>query len=242
MRLDKFITNAGLASRSECKRLVREGRVTVDGVTATDAALRVDTEQAVCLDGVRACYRQFCYLMMNKPAGYLSVTEDPRAPTVLELLPEHYRRLGLFPAGRLDKDSVGLLLLTSDGDFCHRVISPKSGIEKEYYIEVAHPFPQGAEALFAEGPVLEHGERCLPAVLIPSEDRCSALVRIREGKYHQVKRMALSAGTRVTSLKRLSIGALRLDSALEPGQFRELRTDEVTKVTSNRSYSTKSGS
>lgn len=231
MRLDKLIANAGLATRSQVKRLVREGRITVDGVPAADAALRCDPAGDVRLDGVRAVWQEYCYLMMNKPGGCLSVTEDPRAPTVLDLLPEQYRRRNLFPAGRLDKDSEGLLLLTSDGDFCHRVISPKSGVEKEYYIEVSQPFPPEAEAIFAAGPVLEHGERCLPARLAVSEDRMRAHVFIREGKYHQVKRMALAAGTRVTYLKRLAIGLLRLDPVLKAGEFRELSLDEVKKVT-----------
>lgn len=230
MRLDKILAGSGAATRSESKKLVREGRVTVDGAAATDPAMHCDSEADIRLDGQPVRWQEFCYLMLHKPAGYLSVTEDPKAATVLELLPPEYRRRNLFPAGRLDKDSEGLLILTSDGDFCHRVISPKSGIEKEYYIEVKRPFPAGAEALFEKGAVLEDGEVCLPARLEPSEDRMSAVVRISEGKYHQVKRMAIAAGTRVTYLKRLSIGGVRLDESLAPGAFREMTASELQTI------------
>lgn len=233
MRLDKLIANAGLATRSETKRIIREGRVTVNGVTVRDPAMHCDTDHDVRLDGVRALWQQYVYLMMHKPAGYLSVTEDPKQPTVLQLLPDAYRHVNLFPAGRLDKDSEGLLLLTSDGAFCHRVISPKSGIVKEYYIRVGRPFPPDAEALFARGAVLEDGEVCLPAELIPQGDRTEAIVRISEGKYHQVKRMAIAAGVRVSYLKRLAIGSLRLPPDLEIGKCRELSSEEAMRILGN---------
>ena len=230
MRLDKLIAGSGRSTRSEAKKLIRAGRVRVDGQAVTDPAAHCDPSSEVLLDGERVVWQEYLYLMMNKPAGYLSVTEDPRAPTVLELLPPELRRRNLSPAGRLDKDSEGLLLLTSDGDFCHRVISPKSGIEKEYYIEVDRPFPEGAEALFSAGAVLEDGETCLPARLEPSPDRMSARVFLREGKYHQVKRMAIAAGTRVKYLKRLSVGGVALDPQLQPGTFRELTEEERRKI------------
>ena len=233
MRLDKILAGAGVASRSESKKLVREGRVTVDGVAAADPAMHCDSDADIRLDGRSVRWQQYCYLMLHKPAGYLSVTEDPKAPTVMELLPPEYRHRNLFPAGRLDKDSEGLLILTSDGDFCHIVISPKSGIEKKYYIRVKQPFPPGSEAVFAEGAVLEDGEVCLPAVLEPSEDRLSAFVTLSEGKYHQVKRMAIAAGTKVTYLKRLSVGGVPLDETLAPGEFRELTGEELHKIVKN---------
>ena len=230
MRLDKLLAGSGRSTRSEAKKLIRAGRVRVDGQAVTDPAAHCDPSSEVLLDGERVVWQEYLYLMMNKPAGYLSVTEDPRAPTVLELLPPELRRRNLSPAGRLDKDSEGLLLLTSDGDFCHRVISPKSGIEKEYYIEVDRPFPEGAEALFSAGAVLEDGEVCLPARLEPSQDRLRARVFLREGKYHQVKRMAIAAGTRVKYLKRLSVGGVALDPQLQPGQFRELTDSERRRI------------
>ena len=230
MRLDKLISNSGLIPRSQVKRLVREGRITVNGVIAGDAAMHCDSEWDIRVDGVKAIWRDSVCLMMNKPVGYLSVTEDPDRATVLDLLSEKYRRCGLFPAGRLDMDSQGLLILTNDGAFCHRVISPKSGIVKEYRIQVSHPFPAGAERQFREGIRLDDGSLCLPAELIPDADRLGATVRIREGKYHQVKRMALAVGTRVRSLKRISIGTLRLDPALAPGEYRELTDEEKRAV------------
>lgn len=232
MRLDKLISNSGLAPRSQVKRLVRDGRVTVNGIIAADAAMHCDSAWDIRVDGIQAIWREFVYLMMNKPAGCLSVTEDPGRPTVLDLLPEDIRRCGLFPAGRLDMDSEGLLLLTNDGAFCHRVISPKSGIVKEYRIQVSHPFPAGAEERFRAGICLEDGSVCLPAELIPSTDRMEAVVRIREGKYHQVKRMALAEGTRVRKLWRLSVGGLRLDPTLQPGEYRELTERERISVES----------
>ncbi len=230
MRLDKIIAGAGLSTRSEAKKLIRAGRVTVEGRTVEDPAAHCDSGADVRLDGRQVRWQEYLYLMMNKPAGYLSVTEDPRAPTVLELLPPELRRRNLSPAGRLDKDSEGLLILTSDGDFCHRVISPKSGVEKEYYIEVLDPFPPGAEELFRAGAVLEDGEVCLPARLEPAADRFSARVFLREGKYHQVKRMAVAAGTKVKYLKRLSVGGVALDENLGPGQYRELTAAELQKI------------
>lgn len=230
MRLDKLISNSGLAPRSQVKRLVREGRITVNGIAAVDAAMHCDTSWDIRLDGKPALWREFLYLMMNKPAGYLSVTEDPGRPTVLDLLSPEYRRFNPFSVGRLDMDAEGLLILTNDGAFCHRVISPKSGIAKEYRIRVSHPFPEGAEQRYRDGIDLDDGTCCLPAELICEADRTEAVVRIQEGKYHQVKRMALAVGTRVRYLKRLSIGGLRLDPDLAPGAFRELTPDELISV------------
>ncbi len=233
MRLDKLLAGTGALSRSDAKKAVRAGRVCVEGVPVLDPSAHCDPAGTVTLDGTPVFWQEHLYLMMNKPAGYLSVTEDKRAPTVLELLPPELRRRNLSPAGRLDKDSEGLLLLTSDGDFCHRVISPRSGVVKEYYIEVLHPFPPGAEELFQRGAVLEDGTVCLPARLEASPDRLSARVFLSEGKYHQVKRMALAAGTRVCYLKRLSVGGVALDPALEPGAWRELTARERLSLSDN---------
>ena len=226
-RIDKIISSAGLASRSEVKKLVREGRVTADGRTVVSAAEKYDDGADVRLDGVTVSRERFAYVMMNKPAGYLSATEDKKAPAVTELLMGTDAAKGLFPAGRLDKDSVGLLLLTNDGDLCHRVISPKSGTVKEYFIRVSRPFGAGAARAFAEGVVLEDGYKCLPAELEPAEDGLSATVRISEGKYRQVRRMAAAAGTEVTYLKRLSVGGVRLDPALKEGEYRPLTEEEL---------------
>ena len=230
LRLDKWLADAGVGSRSEVKKIIRIGRVTVNGRPVRDPGAHCAPDSRVMLDGRAVEWQPWLYLMMNKPAGYLSVTADPRQATVMELLSTELRKRNLSPAGRLDKDSEGLLILTSDGDFCHRVISPKSGIEKEYYIEVGQAFPPEAEELFRAGVVLEDGEVCRPAKLAPSADRRSAVVTISEGKYHQVKRMAIAAGVRVTYLKRLSVGGVKLDPALPPGAYRQLTEDERKKI------------
>lgn len=230
MRLDKFLTGAGAATRSEAKKLIRAGRVLVDGAAVTDPAVYVMPDAEILLDGAQIGLLGNVYCMMNKPAGYLSVTQDARAATVTELLEPELRRRNLFPAGRLDRDSEGFLLLTNDGDFCHRLISPKSGVEKRYFIRVSDPFPDSAEELFRQGAVLEDEEICLPALLEPSEDRLSAVVTLTEGKYHQVKRMSQAVGTRVRYLKRLSIGGVELDPNLAPGEYRLMTSEEVHKI------------
>jgi 16S rRNA pseudouridine516 synthase len=204
---------AGVA-RSRARELIRQGRVSVAGAAERSCDLKVDEGAEIAVDGKPASIRKHRYIMMNKPAGWLSATEDPRERTVLDLLPPEYRRLGLFCAGRLDRDSEGLLLLTNDGDFCHRVISPKKRVWKEYFVELERPFPPGAEALFASGLALGDGTVCLPARLETLPGGLSALVWVAEGRYHQVKRMALAAGSGVKYLRRLAIGGLRLDGSL----------------------------
>ena len=153
MRLDRFLSEAGVGSRKDLRAMIKRGRVTVDGAPASGPEQKITESQSVAVDGREVRLPGRVVLMLHKPEGFVTSTADPRDRTVMELLPAEYRKL--FPVGRLDKDSEGLLILTSDGDFCHRVISPKSGVEKEYYIEVAHPFPEGAETLFAAGAVLE---------------------------------------------------------------------------------------
>ncbi|MBP5165864.1 MAG: rRNA pseudouridine synthase [Oscillospiraceae bacterium] len=227
-RIDKIISSAGLASRSEVKKLVREGRVTADGRTVASADMKFDDGADIRLDGVKVSREKHVYMMMNKPAGYICATEDKRTPTVTDLLGGRDAARGLFSVGRLDKDSVGMLLLTDDGALCHRIISPKSRTVKEYFIRVSRPFGADAAALFAEGAVLDDGYKCLPAELEPAPDGLSAVVRISEGKYRQVRRMAAAAGTEVTYLKRVSIGGVRLDPALKEGEYRPLTEEELS--------------
>jgi 16S rRNA pseudouridine516 synthase len=180
-------------------------------------------------DGRELRYQKTHYYMMNTPAGVVSATEDSREQTVLDLLPPELRGLGLFPVGRLDKDTQGLLILTDDGDFAHRVMSPKSGVWKRYYAEVDGVPDEADAAAFREGLVLGDGTRCLPARL-----ECSGgsgcVVTVQEGKYHQVKRMLASRGKPVRTLRRLSVGALELDETLGPGGFRELDQQELCTV------------
>ena len=223
-RLDKILAGSGLLTRSQAKEALRAGRVQVDGVPARDGAAKVDPETAqVTLDGATVAGGTVV-LLLNKPAGYVTSTRDPRDPTVMELLPPAYRRR-VTPVGRLDKDTEGLLLLTNDGQLAHRLLSPKSHVDKVYYARVDGALEPGDIAAFAAGMTLGDGLECLPAgleILSPTE----ALVTLREGKFHQVKRMLAARGKPVLYLKRLSMGRLRLDPALAPGAWRMLTEEE----------------
>ena len=225
-RLDKIISATGKKSRREVREMVRQGRVLVDGKPAPAADMKVDPQTAVILlDGEPLGYEKFTYVMLHKPAGVLTATEDRRQETVLDLLPPELRRRALSPVGRLDKDTEGLLLLTNDGQLAHRLLSPKSHVDKVYYARVDGALEPGDIAAFAAGMTLGDGLECLPSgleILSPTE----ALVTLREGKFHQVKRMLAARGKPVLYLKRLSMGRLRLDPALAPGAWRMLTEEE----------------
>ena len=225
-RLDKVLANTGRWSRKEARELIRAGRVSVDGVTARAPEDKADPAAVFTVDGERISGEKQVYLMLHKPAGLVSATEDPRQPTVLELLPEHLRRVGLFPAGRLDKDTEGLLLLTNDGPLAHELLSPKKHVDKTYFVRVDGVLDEEDEGAFAAGMILRDGLACLPARLERLPAPNEALVTIREGKYHQVKRMLASRYKPVVYLKRLSMGPITLDEALAPGQWRALTREE----------------
>lgn len=228
-RLDKILSSQGTATRREAQRLIRSGRVTVAGVPALNPAAKYDpSEQEIAVAGCPLSYRRRVYLMMNKPAGLLCVSRDPKARTVIDLLPESLRRRGLFPAGRLDKDTVGLVILTDDGDFAHRLLAPKQSIVKVYHAVIDGAVGETEAALFARGTSLGDGTLCRPASLrvLESGEHPTVEVRITEGRYHQVKRMLAAVGRRVLRLKRVSIGELLLDPGLKPGDFRELTAEE----------------
>ncbi len=213
--------------RQDCaEELVRQGRVRVDGQTARTAEEKVDPEAAaITVDGQPVETERFTYVMLHKPAGVLSATEDSRQQTVLDLLPGELRRRSLSPVGRLDKDTEGLLLLTNDGLLAHRLLAPRSHVDKVYYARVEGTLEPADTAAFAAGMTLGDGLCCLPAGLeILSPGEC--LVTLREGKFHQVKRMLAARGKPVTYLKRLSMGPLRLDPELAPGAFRMLTAEE----------------
>lgn len=232
-RLDKALAGTGRWSRREVKQMVKEGRVTVDGRVAAKGEEKVATEALLAVDGEPLIHSRNTYLMLHKPGGILSATEDARQPTVLDLLPPHLKRLGLFPVGRLDKDTEGLLLLTDDGDLAHRLLSPKSHVDKVYLARVEGILTSEDVAAFEEGMVLEDGLHCLPAGLTPLEGGGEGLVTLREGKFHQVKRMLAARGKPVAYLKRLSMGPLSLDESLAPGAWRELVPEEVEALWSN---------
>ena len=225
-RLDKFLCDSGVGTRSQVKLIIKAGRVTVDGLPARDSSVKIDPQkQTVCLDGEALGGKQLVVLMLNKPAGYISATEDPKEPTVMELLPEQYRRLELKPVGRLDKATEGLLLFTNDGDLLHRLISPKKEIPKIYYAR--HEGTATAEdvAAFKAGMTLRDETVCLPAVLEPLGPG-ESLITVCEGKYHQVRRMMAARGMHVNYLERRQEGSLALGD-LPRGEVRKLSEDEI---------------
>ena len=226
-RLDKLLAATGRWSRKEAKALLKAGRVLVDGAAPSGPEQKVDREQSVTVDGHPVSTEKYTYIMLHKPAGVVSSTEDPREETVLSLLPRQLRRLGLAPVGRLDKDTEGLLLLTNDGQLAHRLLSPARHVDKVYYAEVAGSLTPADREAFRQGMTLADGTRCLPAELEPLEEPGQCLVTLREGKYHQVRRMLAARGKPVTYLKRLSMGPLTLDPDLPAGAWRPLESDEI---------------
>jgi len=227
-RLDKLLSSTGLWSRKEVKDLVRQGRVLAEGVPVRRPEEKYDPmTDRIQVDGETVDCAPFVYVMMNKPAGLLSATEDKNQKTVLDLLPQHLRRRGLFPVGRLDKDTSGLLLLTDDGSLAHELLSPKKHVDKVYLARVEGRVDAADTAALGAGMVLGDGLHCLPAGLEPLGDGSSCLVTLREGKYHQVKRMLAARGKPVLALKRLSMGPLELDRELEAGEWRMLAAEEL---------------
>ena len=229
MRLDKILRERGIATREETKQLVAQGRVTVNGMAAASHSMDCDEAAVIAVDGVEAKAAAPVYLMLHKPAGCVTATSDAREQTVLDLLPAEYREMALFPVGRLDKESEGLLLLTNDGSFCTRVIEPMHHVPKTYYIEVGRAFAADTEQRFAEGIVFPNGTVCRPGEIEVSGDRMSALVTVTEGKTHQVRRMAMACGSRVHYLKRVSIGRLTMGE-LPKGEVRRLTAEELKLI------------
>lgn len=230
MRLDRLLSECTALSRSQLRQIIKNGSVSVDGIVITSPEHKVCSDTArVELDGKTVSYEKFCYYMLNKPAGMLSATDDKKQKTVIDLFPAELKKKNLFPVGRLDKDTTGLLIITNDGDFAHRVISPRSEIVKTYHAVTETPVNDADIEAFRQGIVLADGTKCLPAGLEKLPDG-SCLVRVMEGKYHQVKRMLASRGKPVTALMRLSIGGLELDKGLLPGQFRQLSEKELCSV------------
>lgn len=229
-RLDKLLAGTGKWSRREVKALVRQGLVRVDGRLAASAEDKLDPAAAVVtVAGETISLRRFTYVMLHKPAGVLTATEDRKQPTVLDLLPPELRRIGLAPVGRLDKDTEGLLLLTNDGELAHRLLSPKYHVEKRYFARVDGELSAADAEAFARGMTLGDGLECLPAGLEVLPDRV-CIVTLREGKFHQVKRMLAARGAPVLYLKRLSMGPLTLDDSLAAGAYRLLRAEEISAL------------
>lgn len=228
-RLDKLLAHMRVGSRREVKALVKQGRVQIDGTVAGDPGQLLDPlVQSISVDGRKIPFRSHFHILLHKPAGVITATEDSRQSTVLDLIPTEYRHPDLFPVGRLDKETEGLLLLTTDGDLGHRLLSPRWHVEKVYLAQLDLPLDQVDPAAFAAGIALEDGYTCLPARLEPLSER-EALVTVREGKYHQVRRMFAALGKRVLYLRRLSMGPLELGDLL-PGSLRLLDHAELRRI------------
>lgn len=230
LRLDKLLTDTGRWSRKEAKALIRKGAVLVNGAVVKQADAKISTENLslqVC--GQPVTWQKYTYIMLHKPAGILTATEDRRQPTVLDLLPEALRRQGVAPVGRLDKDTEGLLLLTNDGALTHRLLSPKYHVDKVYYARTEGTVDEADIQAFEAGMTLKDGTVCRSAGL-KALGAGECLVTLREGKFHQVKRMLAERGKPVIYLKRLSMGTLRLDKKLEKGAFRRLTQEELKEI------------
>lgn len=238
LRLDKYLSEMGEGTRSQIKEMARKGRILVDGIPEKRAERKIDPEQQqVSVDGRPVSYVRYEYYMLNKPQGVVSATEDSRYETVISLIEER-KRDDLFPVGRLDIDTEGLLLITNDGDLAHRLLSPKKHVDKVYFARIEGELPPDAKEGMEEGLVLSDGTPTMPARLevrkqgkgeVPSE----IYLTIREGKFHQVKRMFETLGCCVIYLKRMSMGSLILDEALKPGEYRPLSEDEILKLKSH---------
>ena len=227
MRLDKLLSVSAIATRKETARATRAGQVTVNGVVAKRADMAVDPEKdTVCYCGKTVFYKPYRYVLLNKPDGYVSATEDGRDPTVLELLPPLYTDLGLFPCGRLDKHTLGLMLLTNNGELSHRLLAPRRHVAKRYAFCVKFPLTVAECERFREGLVLEDGYETKPADIELDEDRKSGVITLVEGKYHQIKRMMEALHNQITYLERVSFGPLTLPEDLPRGAWRELTADE----------------
>lgn len=233
MRLDKLLANMGYGSRKEVKVLLKQKAVTVDGEVVKDSAMHVDPEQQnVSVFGERVEYIEFIYVMMNKPPGVISATEDRQDQTVIDLLDPYIQHFEPFPVGRLDKDTEGLLLITNDGNLAHNLLSPKKHVPKWYYAKIDGIVTEADIEAFAQGVTLDDGYHTKPGELkiVASGDESEIELMIQEGKFHQVKRMFEAVGKKVTYLKRLSMGPLQLDEELELGDYRELTKDELTSL------------
>lgn len=238
LRIDKILSHLGIATRSESKKLAKQGRITLDGLTIKDSGLQIDPDLSVLeVDGQAVRYREFIYVLLNKPQDVVSATEDKYDRTVIDLLDAEYAAFEPFPVGRLDKDTEGLLLLTNDGQLAHELLSPRKHVPKTYEAVVLGAVDEADGAAFAAGVTLDDGYETMPAELeivrryaLEGEEHAEIRLTIMEGKFHQVKRMFEAVGKKVIFLKRVSMGPLQLDPALAPGEYRELSDDELRSL------------
>lgn len=235
MRIDKFTAEQTGISRGDAKALIKRRQVIVNGSPVTSGDVHIDPDNdEIIISGKHINYREHLYIMLNKPAGTVCAVKDELSPTVLQLIPEELRRKGLFPAGRLDKDTEGFVFITDDGALAHKMLSPRSHVEKEYEVTLEKPATETMKELFASGITIDGGEKCMPAEMIFTEDSHIIRLIICEGKYHQVKRMAEAAGNKVTFLKRVRIGGISLDPNLPLGECREIMHKEILNLYTKR--------
>ena len=236
-RLDKLIASQGMLSRNEVKAMARKGELVVNGAVVKDCSVKVSYDDEIKINGKILGQSRFTYIMLNKPQGVVSASEDKRDKTVVDILPDELKRKNLFPAGRLDKDTTGFSLITDDGDFAHRILSPSRHVDKTYIAKVADKIDfEKAKKAFNDGVVLGDGTVLLSAELELLEDAGNQVYKviIKEGKYHQVKRMFASLGTKVIELKRIAIGGLCLDETLAEGEARIITPEELGMIESNK--------
>lgn len=229
-RIDKIISNMGFGSRKDVKKIIKEGRVKVNDSIVVDNKIKINPYKSkIYIDGEKMTYKEYIYIMMNKPKGLVSSTDDPRSKTVIDLLGKEHLIYKPFPVGRLDKDTEGLLLLSNDGKLAHELLSPKNKVNKKYYVEVDGYVENKHIEIFKEGVTLDDGYETLPATLeiLNSNIISKVYLTIQEGKFHQVKRMFKSISMNVIYLKRVSMGNLTLDNNLQSGEYRELREEEI---------------
>lgn len=235
-RLDKILSNLGYGTRKELKQIIKKKMVTVNDVVAKDSGMQVDPKKdKIIINGEEVFYREHIYLIMNKPDGVVSATFDNRDETVVDLLYAEHQVFEPFPVGRLDKDTVGLLILTNDGELNHKLISPKNHVDKVYFAKINAPIDEKDIKAFEDGITLDDGYKCMSAkleVVNNFEDSSEVKVTIQEGKFHQVKRMFIARGKKVEYLQRIKFGELELDKDLEEGEYRELTDEELAKLTS----------
>lgn len=232
-RLDKIIANSGTMSRKEVHRLIKSGAVSVNGITTKDRGFCIDPETAeIKINGQAVSLEKYVYIMLNKPEGVVSATKDPTEKTVVDLVPAEFKKKNLFPAGRLDRNTTGFVLITDNGDFAHKILSPKNHIEKTYEARLAEKIDDASLVKVAEGITLGDGTKCLPAKVRVLEDGDNPLIEIKicEGKYHQIKRMFAAVGNAVVELKRVKMGELPLDEGLAPGECKILSKEEVELI------------
>ncbi len=232
LRLDKLLSSAGVASRTESARAAARGEITVNGTAVRRADLHIDPEQdTVVFRGEEVRWKEFTFVMLNKPQGYVCSTEDPRERPVTELLPERLQKVGLFPCGRLDKDTTGLVILTNDGQLAHRMLSPRHHVAKVYRYECADPLSEEAAEAMRRGMTLADGTVTKEAAVTPETPTCGTIT-LTEGKYHEIKRMFGAVGNRITSLERIAFAGIPLDSSLARGEWRFLTEEEESLLRS----------